>query len=79
MSALDQVQQFLFESRLNRDQTLAFKSALTITEILYSNQCCLRCCLRYLGCAHFSPYALEEKVNKAEINSTKNHQSNVSI
>lgn len=59
---VERVHHSLLESRLNKDQTLAVKSALTIVEILVSAKCCFRCCLRFLGCTNFGLYALEETV-----------------
>ncbi|KAI8638371.1 hypothetical protein BD408DRAFT_373500 [Parasitella parasitica] len=59
-SVVQQLHQFLLGSHLNNDRALAVKSALTIVEILVAAKCCFRCCLRFLACANFSLYALQE-------------------
>lgn len=64
---VERVHHFLLESRLNKDQALTVKSALTIVEILVSAKCCFRCCLRFLGCTNFGLYALEEAVKYTKL------------
>lgn len=59
-NSVEQIRRTLSETGLGEYADESLMSALSIIRILFSNSCCSRCCLRFVGCKEFQPYALSD-------------------